>query len=266
LDRGQGKAAHRLLAALLAEPAFARAVTIMALEEVLDQAEGYSGGRRHREDYWVAVFGEPGDRDRAWGVRFEGHHVSVHATVAEGQVRLTPLFLGANPAVVADDEGSPAVAPLEPEERLGFELLHSLPLDARSAALVSDTAPSDIVTGNRPRLDSPFPPEGVPLAALTGAAASAARTLLAVYLGRFPAGALRPDADGATFAGAGAAEPGIGHYYRIAGPRLVIELDNTQNDANHVHTVVRDPMSDFGDDLLADHLLADHAPGGGPGT
>jgi hypothetical protein len=279
LDRDQAKAAHRLLSVLLTEPAFARAVAIMALEEVLDLSEGYSGGRRHREDYWVAFFGEPGSRDqgRPWGVRVEGHHVSVHATVVDEEVRLTPLFLGAHPAVVADDADSPLVAPLQPEERLGFDLLHALPADARAAALVSGTAPADILTGNLARLDRPLPDEGVPLAALTGGAAAAARALLAVYLGRFPDGVRRPDPDGAAFAWAGAAEPGIGHYYRIGGARLLIELDNTQNGANHVHTVVRDPASDFGEDLLAGHLVADHpladgrrrpddTSGGGPGT
>jgi len=94
-------------------------------------------------------------------------------------------------------------------------------------------------------------------------AGGAARALLDVYLGRFPdtPGLLRPDPSDATFAWAGAVEPGIGHYYRIAGPRLLIELDNTQDGANHVHTVVRDPATDFGDDLLARHHRAEHRSG-----
>jgi hypothetical protein len=91
------------------------------------------------------------------------------------------------------------------------------------------------------------------LAALTGGAAACADALLAMYLARFPTGAPRPDPGHAAFAWAGGHEPGTGHYYRIAGPRIVIELDNTQNDANHVHTVVRDPVADFGDDVLAAH-------------
>jgi hypothetical protein len=249
-------------------PAFAQAVAIMALDEVLDRLEGYGGDRRNRDDYWLAVFGDPSGPE-PWGVRFEGHHVSVHATVSGGEVRLTPLFLGANPAVVRVT-GRPVIAPLALEERLGFELLHALPSDARAAALVSATAPADILTGNLPRLERfvrQLPSEGVPLATLTRSAAAAARALVDVYLSRFPSGAARPDPDGSLFAWAGATEPGSGHYYRVSGPRLLVELDNTQNGANHVHTVVRDPQSDFGDDLLAAHYRDAHyrdAHGGQP--
>jgi len=79
LDRSQTKAVHRLLATVLPVPAFARTVTIMGLDEVLDRLEHHAGDRRHRDDYWLSIFGEPGDE--SWGLRFEGHHVSVHVTV-----------------------------------------------------------------------------------------------------------------------------------------------------------------------------------------
>ncbi|HEX3542596.1 MAG TPA: DUF3500 domain-containing protein [Acidimicrobiales bacterium] len=258
LDRAAQKGAHRLLASLLPVPAYARAVTIMALDEVLDRLEGFRSDRRNHGDYWLTIFGQPASD--LWGVRFEGHHISIHATFSEGQCRITPLFLGANPAVVADDvDAVAAVAPLAPEEQLGFELLHCLPAEQRLAAVISDEAPADIVTRNLPRLDDrTAPATGVPLAALRGGAALGADALLRVYLDRFPHGSLRPDPEGATFAWAGSQEPGGGHYYRIAGPRVLIELDNTQNGANHVHTVVRDPRSDFGEDLLAAHLRHDH--------
>ncbi len=256
LGRRQTKSAHRLLATLLAVPAYARAVTIMGLDEVLDRMEGYSSDRRHAEDYWLSVFGPPGGE--VWGVRFEGHHISVHATFCHGQVRLTPLFLGANPAVV-EDGGRPAIAPLALEEQLGFELLHSLSTEERAAAVVSDEAPEDIVTRNQARLDRALPPQGVPLKALRSAPAACAQALLQVYLGRFPAGSLRLDTRDAAFSWAGSQEPGGGHYYRISGPRLLIEFDNTQNGANHIHTVVRDPASDFGDDVLATHFRDAHS-------
>lgn len=258
LDRAGTKAVHRALAAVLPVPAFARAVTIMGLDEVLDRLEGYAGDRRHRDDYWVAVFGTPGDDRWAW--RFEGHHVSLHVTVSAGQVRMTPLFLGANPAVV-HDAGRVVTAPLAPEEDLGFELLHALTAGERAAAVVAGAAPSDIVTRNAPAVDASLAAAGVPIAGLAGPAAAAAEALLDCYLARFPAGVGRPDPDGARFAWAGADEPGHGHYYRIAGPRLLVELDNTQDGANHVHTVVRVPGGDFGDDVLAAHHRAHHHSG-----
>jgi hypothetical protein len=260
LERSQTKRAHRVLAAMLGLPAFARAVTIMGLDEVLDRLEGWQSDRRHRDDYWLSVFGEPGAD--VWGARFEGHHVSVHVTVAGDRVRSTPLFLGANPAVVHEG-GHAVIAPLGLEERLGFELLHGLTVEQRGAAVIAEVAPDDIVTRNLPRLDGVTDRAGVPLDVLSGDARTAASALLDVYLGRFADGSHRPDPSGATFAWAGAHEPGAGHYYRIAGPRLLVELDNTQDGANHVHTVVRDPLGDFGEDVLADHHRRAHHEAGG---
>lgn len=256
LDRTQSKALHRALATLLPVPAFTRVVTIMGLDEVLDRLEGHASDRRHRDDYWLTVFGEPGAQE--WAVRYEGHHVSLHATVVDGQVHLTPLFLGANPASV-HEHGMTVVAPLAVEEQLGFDLFHALSVEQRAAAVIAEVAPDDIVTRNRPHVGDAVTDEGVPVGALRGVAADTVRRLLDVYLGRFPGGARAPDPDGARFAWAGATEPGVGHYYRIAGPRLLVELDNTQDGANHVHTVVREPSHDFGDDTLAEHHRRAHA-------
>lgn len=256
LDRSQNKAVHRLLGIVLPLPTLTRTATIMGLDEVLDQIEDHASNRRHRDDYWLSMFGEPGSE--LWGLRFEGHHVSVHVTVRGREVIATPLFLGANPAAVRDS-GRTVVAPLALEEQLGFELVHALSVEQRASALLSEVAPDDIVTRNAPRLDGPLPDAGVPLTALEGPAASAATALLDLYLGRFPGGSRRPDPADAAFAWAGATEPGHGHYYRISGPRLLVELDNTQDGANHVHTVVREPTMDFGGDPLADHHRRHHA-------
>jgi Protein of unknown function (DUF3500) len=256
LDRRQTKTAFKLLATLLAPPAFARAVAVMGLEEVLGEIEGGRSGIRHIGDYWLALFDNPGDA--AWGLRFEGHHVSVNATIVEGEVALTPLFLGANPAQVRDGKHV-VLAPLQVEEQLGFDVVHALTVEQRSSAVLSEDAPADIVTRNLPRLGGPLDPVGVPLSALDGAAAKAAQELLRTYLDRFPNGVLRPPADDLWFAWAGALEPGIGHYYRLVGQHFLVELDNTQNGANHVHTVVRDPGADFGEDMLAAHYARSHS-------
>jgi hypothetical protein len=154
------------------------------------------------------------------------------------------------------------VAPLQPEEDLGFELLHALSVEQRSAAVVADQAPDDIRTRNDVAVDPAVLEGGVPLAALRGPAASAATTLLQLHLDRLVPGVRRLDPDGARFAWAGPDRPGIGHYYRIAGPGLLIELDNTQDGANHVHTVLRHPTADFGADVLASHHRIAHPENG----
>ena len=60
--------------------------------------------------------------------------------------------------------------------------------------------------------------------------------------------------DKIVFAWAGPMERGKKHYYRVQGPTFLIEYDNTQNDANHIHSVWRDFNGDFGQDLLRDHV------------
>ena len=64
--------------------------------------------------------------------------------------------------------------------------------------------------------------------------------------------------DNLTFAWAGGTEPGHRHYFRIEGPALLIEHDNTQNNGNHIHSVWRNPVDDFGDDVLAEHYRLHH--------
>jgi Protein of unknown function (DUF3500) len=110
-------------------------------------------------------------------------------------------------------------------------------------------------------------PKGLPTAALSAAQREQLRALLQVFLGRIPGELAEREA--AKFAGdkihdvyfawAGGTEPGQPHYYRLQGPRLLVEYDNTQRDVNHVHTVWRDPEGDFGDDVLARHRAAFHS-------
>ena len=251
LAPGPRKAAHRLLATGLSPAAFAQAMAVIALEEVLDRREG--GGRgRHSEDYRVIVFGAPGDDEWAW--RFEGHHLSVSMTVAGGRVSPAPVFLGANPARV-DALGRPVLRPLAVEEDLGRELLLSLSPQARRGAVVGDVAPYDIRTATHPR-SAPITPAGVARRDLRPGERALLDQLVALYLGRFPdelAAALDPAGGEVHFAWEGASQPGTRHYYRIQADDLVIEFDNTTDDGNHAHSVLRRPIGDFGGDILAEH-------------
>jgi len=251
----------RLLTAALRPHALAQVTAVMALEDVLDLAEGGSG-RRHRGDYWVTVFGRPED-DR-WGWRFEGHHVSVNVTLVDGSLRAVPQFLGANPAVVRH-RGDVVSAPLGREEEVARAVLDALDLDARAMAVVSAEAPRDIRTTRRPRVDDPAP-EGVGGAALDPPAMRCLQALVEVYLERLaePLVAAQRTAldDGGWeqvhFQWRGSTGRGAPHYYAVSGPRLLVEYDNTQNDANHIHSVLRDPQGDFGADLLGEHYERHH--------
>jgi hypothetical protein len=254
------KAAHRLLATALSDRAFAQAMAIVALEEVLDRREKGARGR-HIGDYWVAVFGDPG-ADEPWSWRFEGHHVSVTMSVVGAAVSPAPVFFGANPARVSY-AGHTVSRPLAPEEDLGRALLDALDTRGRALAIVADEAPADIRSATRPRAQPELPPLGVAAANLGPTPRALLAEVVALYLDRLvpelaDREANRIAAGDLYFAWEGSPSPGSPHYYRVQGDDLLIEYDNTQDDANHAHTVLRRPRSDFGDDILAAHYGQAH--------
>ena len=106
-------------------------------------------------------------------------------------------------------------------------------------------------------------PKGVPGSELDSRQRDLLRSLLGTYFGRVPDSASPMAAyddaalNAVFLAWAGPLEPGAPHYYRLQGPRLLIEWDNTQRNANHAHSVWRDPEADFGLDVLTRHR-ADH--------
>ena len=256
LDRHCRKTVHKLLATVLSPHAYAQVATIMALEDVLDDSEHHELDR-HQTDYWIVLFGNPA-ADQSWGWRFEGHHVSINITVHGDRLFTTPCFFGANPAVVRYGD-APVVAPLNLEEHLARTLLRELDPGNRAIAVVSDVAPGDIRTGSAARVDSAVEPRGVPMARLRPAAAQMLRDLLTLYLRRFCDNISAPQLldfrpDEVFFAWEGHPDPGHGHYYRIQARNLLIEYDNTANDANHIHSVIRRPSGDFGENPLTDHF------------
>jgi len=256
------KAAHRLLATALSERGYAQAVTVMALEEVLDRQEGWRNGR-HSGDYWVSVFGDPAGGE-PWSWRFEGHHLSVSMTLAGDEVLPAPVFLGAHPARVGY-AGRAVCAPLAPEEDLARALLTELGPGGRATAVVADQAPADIRSGPRPRAGQVMHPLGIAAGRLGPTARALLDQLVALYLDRLPAQlaageAPRVGAGELHFAWEGPLTPGTRHYYRVQGEDLLIEYDNTDDDGNHAHTVLRRPHGDFGDDILAGHYAQAHQP------
>jgi hypothetical protein len=259
MDREAAKAVHQLLSRVVSPPTHTRVAAITGLEDVLDESEGGRMGR-HAGDYWTAVFGDPGGDCWAW--RFEGHHVSINVTVVEGEVSATPWFLGANPATVADDGGRTVSRPLAPEEDVAVALAASLDAVQQGRAVMSGEAPPDILSGEAADVTdimAGLGPGGLPAAALRPDQVTLLRALATVYVGRLEQGLAEPhlarlDQDLSSFrfawAGTTRTTPGQPRYYRLEGPRFLVEFDNRQNGANHVHSVWRDPGGDFGARLL----------------
>ncbi len=309
---GQQQLAFKLLAAGLSRPAYVTACTIIGLDNILDELEGWSLSwerERGRDPglYYLRVFGDP-RANEPWSWRFGGHHVSIHHLVAGGKVEAsTPLFLGADPAV-SPLLGGGELRPLGATEDLGRELLISLDRAQRQQAIVCPVPPFDLVTGNRSligdgdlplklpeiwrgRFEGPtgelletmqqrleanlrindehleslrltLPPKGIRGHELDRTQRELLRQIVAAYACRLPdelaevvmARYTDEALGGLSFAWAGGTERDVPHYYRVQGPRLLIEYDNAQRAGNHAHSVWRDPDGDFGMDVLGEHL------------
>jgi hypothetical protein len=258
MSPAQRHLAHALLGSSLSHRGYLKATTIMSLEEILREIEQGRGPVRDPERYFVSVFGQPGPK-AVWGWRFEGHHVSLNFTLANGEVTGTPSMFGTNPAEVRTGPRA-GLRVLGREEDLGRTLVRSLNEEQRKEAIISSTAPADVlsVPGQRAKL---VDPPGLSASKLTPVQRDTLKQIVAEYVHRCrdelaAADLARIEAGGwdkLQFAWAGSFEPGAGSYYRVQGPSFVLELDNTQNNANHIHAVWRDFANDFGEDLLKRH-------------
>lgn len=290
----QRKLAHELITASVSMEGYAKVVSIMAMEHVRRALTLVSAPAIAHlfdpERYCFRIFGDPGGsvagQPAPWGWQLAGHHVSLNFTVAGDYVSVTPCMLGSVPASYG------ALSPLEHEETEGFAFVNALSAEQRARAVIWPRTPPDFATRLVPRIgevelpDNVFPPEpgyrisdeerealayvrsgprGIGGADLTAEQLYALVDLVARFAGRLPAEVAeaemrRVDAAGVEnlwFAWAGGTERGAMHYYRVQGPGLLIEHDNTQGGGNHVHSVWRVPGGDFGDDLLAAHYRAE---------
>ena len=259
LDERQRRLAFDLLRTGLSEKGYKKAEAIRSLEDVLRAMES---GRisRDPELYHFTIFGDP-RTGQTWGWRYEGHHLSHHWTIVNGKaIASSPQFLGAHPAEMREgaNKGS---RPLAAEEDLAFTLLKALDEKQQGTAIIEAKAPRDILTTNT-REAAMQEERGLSWREMTKVQRDTLMSLIEEHA-RTQAPALADDrlarlrkagVDTIRFAWMGARERGeAGHYYRIQGPTFLVEFDNTQNRANHIHQVWREFKGDFGRDLLAEH-------------
>jgi hypothetical protein len=255
--------ASGLLAAGLSQKGYIKAVTIMSLEEVLKILENDSGETRNPENYYFSVFGTPSDTG-IWGYRVEGHHFSQNYTVVHGKVIDGPSFFGANPAEVLEGPRK-GLRTLAGEDILGMELMRVLDEAQRKTAIVNPSAYSDILTGASRKAALHGQPSGLSADKMNRRQFDALMALIEEYVRNVPEELARNrmaqiDKAGRNiyFAWSGGVNKGQPHYYRVQTVSFLIELDDTQDDANHIHSVWRDFTNDFGQDLLAEHYAASH--------
>ena len=267
MDGAHLEAAEVLMASGLSSMGLDKAKAIIQHERILagiEKGEGVALRDRSPDRYFFSIFGRPGD-NQPWGWKVEGHHLSLNFTMADGDaVSSTPSFFGANPAEVK--EGSQkGLRILQAEEDRARELFFALEPGQRGRALIYPEAPPEILTRASRRVETP---ERVGLSAelMSADQRKMLMSLLTVYTDRKSPDIARKSIrriesegiSGIFFGWAGSPHRGQGHYYRIHGPSFLIEYDNTQNMANHIHTVWRDIEGDFGLDVLDAHYEQHH--------
>ena len=258
MEPHQKALAHALLSAGLSQQGYIKAVSIMSLEDVLRIMENDDGNRRNPQKYYFSVFGEPSDTG-TWGYRVEGHHLSQNFTVVNGKIADTPSFFGSNPAEVREGPRK-GLRVLAAEEDLARDLLESLTPEQKKIAIIAEKAYPDILTMASRKAAIEGQPSGLSAAKMTKKQFDLLQTLLSGYAANVPEQLaqtrlehIKKAGTNMFFAWTGTEKRGEGHYYRIQAPTFLIEYDNTQNNANHIHSVWRDFNGDFGLDLLAMH-------------
>ncbi|MBZ9626587.1 DUF3500 domain-containing protein [Psychroflexus sp. CAK1W] len=259
LNGSQKEKFSQMLQSFLSESGYDKTREIIDLENVLIEL---GGDPEFRDDgaYYIAVYGDP-RTDSLWAWSFEGHHVSLNFTISNGKISTTPRFFGANPATIT--EGSrKGERVLQREEDGAFELLNSLSNQQKKVAIFQNASFEDIVTTNAIEV-GPLRPVGIKATKLNAEQKNILKQLISEYLSSIPQPlALKREKkindeefDEIRFGWAGSLIKGKGHYYRIQGKSFLIEFDNTQNNANHIHTVWRDFDGDFGRDMIREHYL-----------
>jgi len=298
MDARQQKLAHQLIAAALSLHAYAKVTTVMACESLVTlMEEGRLDQFRDPRRYFLAVFGQPGAERWGWrfeghhvvlNFTLSGEVVSptplfIGAQPAEVTHGHTTVL---RPCGEEEDAARELLRSLDADRRRQAIICEAAPPDfvLMNAPQVPETAlPGEIdappILANIVAEARGMPveqrealrfererPRGVPASAMDAAQRKLLLELIAVYVQRLPEPLAsiegekieRAGMDGVHFAWAGDTGRRRPHYYRLQGPSFLVEYDNTQNDANHLHSVWRDPSRDFGGDLLRKHLRRDH--------
>lgn len=261
LNDDQKTLVFSLVKAGLSHKGYQTARDIMALEQVLWELE-QQNPIRDANRYYITLFGNPSEANWAW--RFEGHHLSINFTIVDKQVvASTPNFFASNPAEVPKGPKK-GLRVLAAEEDIARKLAQSLSEDQLKVAQLTDKPPRDILTRAKPKVD---PLEGgIAYNQLTTEQKTTLEQLISTYLNRVRpkiaeqewSAIKKSGLDKIQFGWAGGVKQKQPHYYRVQGATFLLEYANTQNGANHVHSVWRDFNGDFGEDLLRTHYQETH--------
>ncbi|HSF90494.1 MAG TPA: DUF3500 domain-containing protein [Saprospiraceae bacterium] len=262
LDSVQQNLLYTFMKGYLSQDGYDRTRAIMDLENVLHVLQP-ANPHRIPDNYFMAIYGTP-HADSTWGWSFQGHHVVLNFTIVKEMIAYTPFFFGSNPAEIKEGP-SQGFRAISAEEDIAYSLINSLSAEQLKKAVFQTEPFIEIVTFMASQV-SLLPQVGIPASEMSGVQKNLLHLLLSAYLSAMPddIAATRlqrikvEDGDMIYFGWAGSVKKGEPHYYRIQGKTFLVEFDNTQNKANHIHMVWRDFEDDFGRNLLLEHYQHDH--------
>ncbi|OYX24025.1 MAG: hypothetical protein B7Z16_01280 [Algoriphagus sp. 32-45-6] len=268
---------HKVLSSIFSSQGYLKTFAIMQVDDILHELfeiqfqqgkvpEGSMEFIRKLNwdygNYYVAIAGNP-QNETVWGLKFEGHHLSINITAAGDLITMTPLFMGSDPAIVEATQYA-GLRPLSKEEDYGFWLINALDNTQKAKATISEKVPGDIITSpDRPQWLEEF--KGIKGSELTEGQQKILHYLIEEYMGNldhqkaeeYLAKLHARGMDSVYFAWIGSYEPMKAHYYVIHSPDFLIEYDNVGflDNANHIHSIFREKGNDFGEDILKKHRM-----------
>ena len=250
---------YALLEAYLSESGYDQMEQIIDLENYLAVVEN-NPAKRDPTKYYLAVYGTP-HRDSLWAWSFEGHHVSLNFTVSPDKITFAPAFWGSNPGIVPDGPEKGKIV-LRKDHDWGLELIQSLSPKQLIQTLVSSQTYGEILTSNQAAVEF-IPNNGISYGQLNRGQKKQLKEIIYLHLDRMEKAVSQKarqlleveNWNNITFSWAGKIEKLKAHYYRIQGQSFLIEYDNSQDKANHIHVVWREFKGDFGKDLIREHYL-----------
>jgi hypothetical protein len=254
LNSAQRSAALALLAAVLSRKGFEKIQQIVEADELLKVSSG-NKPMFGRDLYFISLLGTPSEQT-PWMLQFGGHHLALNITIAGERGVLTPSLTGAQPALYTVN--GKTIRPLGQESDKAFALLNALDEAQRKQAILNYRV-ADLVLG--PGQDGKtIQPEGLKASAMNEQQRAMLLDLIAEWTGIIHDSAavartaeIKEGITETWFAWSGPTTVAPGRngtsYYRIQGPKLVIEYAPQPlggDPSMHVHTIYRDPTNDYG--------------------
>jgi hypothetical protein len=268
---------HHLLTAILSSQGYLKTISIMNLDDILNLMYGtlYENNLISDENYeeirsinfgynnyFISVWGEP-NKIEPWGLKFEGHHLSINLSVIGNNYSLTPLFIGTDPAELTITKYA-GLRVLSKEEDYGLLLINSLSEEQKANATLSQEVPGDIIT-NPQNTQRIMDYQGIKATDLVPEQKNILEILIKEYINNLEHDKAheylekikKSGIDQVYFAWIGSYEIRKPNYYIINGPDFIIEYDNNgfQKNGNHIHSIWREKGNDFGEDILKTHYL-----------